>query len=137
MDGKHKVARLDEIPTPVTPESGWYEWKPIRHHLGIRAFGVNAGIARSVGDWVVEDHTELQPNAAGHEELYFVVRGRARFNVDGEEVDAPGGTLVFVPDPGSRRSAKALAPGTTVLYIGARRGVAFDVSAWERKYFDD
>jgi mannose-6-phosphate isomerase-like protein (cupin superfamily) len=86
---------------------------------------------------VVEDHTEVQDNAAGHEELYHVVRGHARFTIDGKEVDAPAGTLVFVGDPATRRAAKALEAGTTVLCIGARRGAAFDISAWERKYFDD
>ncbi len=137
MASRYRVARLEEIPAPVAANPGWYEWKPIRHHLGIRAFGVNAGIARAAGDWVVEDHTEVQENAAGHEELYFVASGHARFTVDGEQLDAPAGTLVFVSDPATRRSAKALEAGTTVLYVGARRGVAFDVSPWERKYFDD
>jgi len=137
MASKYRVARLDEIPSPQTPDEGWFEWKPVRHHLGIRAFGVNAGIARQPGDWVVEDHTEIQGNASGHEELYVVTRGHARFDVDGEEVDAPAGTLVFVPDPASRRSARALESGTTVLYVGAARGVAFDISPWERKHFDD
>jgi quercetin dioxygenase-like cupin family protein len=137
MSDKYRVAKLADIPSPVATAPEWYEWKPIRHHLGIRAFGVNAGVAHHAGDWVVEDHTELQDNAAGHEELYFVVRGHARFTIDGEEVDAPAGTLVFVADPGARRAAKAREPETTVLYIGARRGQAFEVSRWERKYFTD
>ena len=137
MAGTYTIARLDEIPSPVPPEADSYEWKPIRHHLGIRAFGVNAGVAPHVGDWVVEEHTELQGGAAGHEELYFVARGRARFSIDGEEIDAPAGTLVFVPDPATLRSAKAEEPGTAVLYIGAKHGQAFDVSPWERKYFTE
>lgn len=136
MAERYKVANLADIPAPVTPDPEWYEWKPIRHHLGIRAFGVNAGIAHNVGDWVVEDHTEVQENAARHEELYFVVSGRAAFVVDGDAFDAPAGTLVFVADPSARRSAKALEAGTTVLYVGARRGAPFVVSPWERKYFD-
>ena len=137
MAGTYTIARLDEIPSPVPPETDSFEWKPIRHHLGIRAFGVNAGVAPRAGDWVVEEHTEVQANAAGHEELYFVASGRARFSIDGEQVDAPAGTLVFVPDPATLRSAKAEEAGTTVLYVGARRGTAFEVSPWERKYFDD
>jgi len=134
---KYKVARLAEISSPVAPDPDSFEWKPIRHHLGIRAFGVNAGVAPRVGDWVVEEHTELQGGAAGHEELYVVTRGHARFSIDGEEVDAPAGTYVFVPDPETLRSAKAQEAGTTVLYIGAKRGRAFEVSPWERKYFTD
>jgi len=137
MTAKYKIAKLAEIPSPVPPDPDSFEWKPIRHHLGVRAFGVNAGVAPRVGDWVVEEHTELQGGAAGHEELYFVATGHARFSIDGEEVDAPAGTLVFVPDPTTHRSAKAHEPGTTVLYIGARRGVAFEISPWEQKYFKD
>ena len=135
MAGTYEIARLDEIPSPVPPDQDSYEWKPIRHHLGIRAFGVNAGVAPRVGDWVVEEHTELGGGSAGHEELYFVARGSARFSVDGEEFDALAGTLVFVPDPATLRSAKAQEPGTAVLYIGAKHGEAFEVSPWERKYF--
>lgn len=137
MSNAYKIARLDEIPTPVPPDPDSFEWKPIRHHLGIRAFGVNAGVAARAGDWVVEDHNEIDGGAARHEELYFVARGEARFKVEDEEFDAPTGTLVFVPDPATRRSAKALAPGTAVLYVGARRGEAFSVSPWERKHFED
>jgi quercetin dioxygenase-like cupin family protein len=137
MPDKYRVAKLADIPSPTATAPEWYEWKPIRHHLGIGAFGVNAGIAHNAGDWVVEEHTELQENAAGHEELYFVVQGHARFTIDGEEIDAPAGTLVFVADPGTRRAAKASVPETTVLYVGARRGEAFQISRWERKYWDD
>ena len=137
MTGKYTIARLDDIPSPVPPDPDSFHWKPIRHHMGIRAFGVNAGVAPRAGDWVVEEHTERQGGAAGHEELYYVARGHARFSIDGEEVDAPSGTLVFVPDPDTLRSAKALSAGTTVLYMGAEHGVAFTVSPWEKKHFDD
>ena len=137
MAGKYTVARLDDIPSPVPPDPDSFVWKPIRHHMGVRAFGVNAGVAPRAGDWVVEEHTERGGGAAGHEELYYVANGHARFTVDGEEFDAPAGTLVFVPDPDTLRSAKALSAGTTVLYMGAERGVAFTVSPWEKKHFDD
>ena len=52
------------------------------------------------------------------------------FTVDGEEVDAPAGTLVFLDDPAQQRSAIAREPGTTVLAIGGVPG-KHDVSAWE------
>jgi quercetin dioxygenase-like cupin family protein len=137
MTRPFRIARLDDVPTPIPPEPGSFEWKPIRHHLGIRAFGVNAGIAHQVGDWVVEDHTEIGGGAAEHEELYVVVRGAARFTIAGEDVEASTGTLVFVPDPAVRRSARALEPDTIVLYVGAKRGSAFEISPWERRHFDD
>jgi hypothetical protein len=136
MKPTYKIATLDDIQSPVPPDPDSFDWKPIRHHMGISAFGVNAGVARNVGDWVVEEHTERQGGAAGHEELYYVASGHARFVIEGEGIDAPAGTLVFVRDPDALRSAKALEAGTTVLYIGAEPGAAFEVSPWERKYFD-
>ena len=66
-----------------------------------------------------------------HEELYFVAKGHAIFVVDGEEVDAPAGTFVFVSDPNVRRGAFGLEHGTTVLVLGGVPGRAFQASPWE------
>ena len=63
--------------------------------------------------------------------MYVVIRGRATFTLDGEEVDAPAGTIVHLPDPGVRRSAVAAEPGTAVLAVGAKPGEAFQPSPWE------
>jgi len=52
-----------------------------------------------------------------------VLDGKATFEVDGEMVDAPAGTFVFVP-PESRR--KATGDGT-VLAVGATPGEAYQV----------
>ncbi len=60
-----------------------------------------------------------------------MLTGRATFTLDGEERDAPAGTLVFIGEPDVRRGAVAAEPDTTVLAIGARPGVAFTVSPWE------
>jgi hypothetical protein len=117
----YTVTALDAIPARDN-------WIPVRNHFGIGAFGVNAYRGERAGDRVVSDHTELM---AKHEELYVVVEGHATFTVDGEEVDAPAGTLVFVSDPATRRGAVAKEPGTTVLVAGARPGEAFEVSPWE------
>jgi hypothetical protein len=59
------------------------------------------------------------------------------FTVDGEEIDAPPGTLVFVRDPGVVRSARATADGTSILAIGGVAGKPFAVSRWERAWFPD
>jgi hypothetical protein len=106
---------------------GTLVWKPVRRTLGVTAFGINAYTATNAGDEVVEDHTE---EPSGHEELYAVVAGHATFTIDGEEVDAPAGTLVFLDDPMQRRHAIAREAGTTVLAVGGKPG-AHEISAWE------
>ena len=120
-----KVLRLDEI--EGIPVFGTLVWKPVRKTLGVTAFGINAYTAANAGDEVVEEHTEEQ---LGHEEIYAVVSGHATFTVDGEEVDAPAGTLVYLDDVTQLRHAIAKEPGTTVLAIGGVPG-RHEVSAWE------
>src|ERR1700712_2499598 len=93
-------------------------WKPVRHSLGIGAFGVNAWLGGAAGDEVIEEHDELGDDG-GQEELYFVSAGRATFTVAGERVDAPAGTIVAVTDPALVRAAVAEEPGTVVLAVGA------------------
>ena len=122
-----QVARLDELQR----FEGEFTTVPVRIPLGISAFGVNAYEAAAVGGPVIEEHDELGAGAGHHEELYLVLRGHARFTVAGEELDAPAGTLVFVRDPAARRGAEAVAPGTTVLVVGATRGEIFEPSPWE------
>jgi quercetin dioxygenase-like cupin family protein len=120
-----KIIQLDEI--DAIPGPGSLTWRPVRLTLGVRAFGCNAYTAGAAGDDVVEPHTE-DPKLA-HQELYFVARGRATFTIDGSEYDAPAGTYVFVPDPGSHRHAVAAEAGTTVLSFGGPP--TFQPSAWE------
>jgi hypothetical protein len=122
---------LDEIPThPDGP--GPAAWKPLRHELGVQAFGINAWVAHEAGETLIEEHDEvLEQGTGGHEEVYAVTRGRATFTVDGEHVPAPAGTLVFVSDPRLVRSAVADEEGTTVLAVGAEPGRAFEPSEWE------
>ena len=102
-------------------------WSPIRRELGVQAFGINAWTAGE-GERLIPGHDEAP---SGHEELYVVTVGRATFTVDGEEVDAPAGTIVFVPDPAAQREAWAAETGTTVLAVGARPGDAYAPRAWE------
>ena len=99
----------------------------MRLTLGIDAFGTNAYTAEEAGVDVVEPHTESPE--LGHQELYFVARGRAKFILDGEEHDAPAGTYVFVPDTSTHRHAVAEEPGTTVLSFGGPP--VFKPSPWE------
>jgi tetratricopeptide (TPR) repeat protein len=123
----YETATLDDLERlPVDPDEGLM-WRPVRRRFGIRAFGANAYTAEKPGDRVVEEHSEATNK---HEELYFVATGRATFTVDGDEVDAPAGTFVFVR-PDTRRGAVAEEAGTTVLAVGGRAGKPFETSSWE------
>ncbi len=122
---KYEVLKIDDLDR--IPVSGAdVTWRPVRRRLGITAFGINAYTGEP-GENVVEKHDEER---LGHEELYVVISGRARFELDGESVDAPAGTLVFLSEPAVRRHAVAEEPGTTVLAIGGKPG-AHETSAWE------
>lgn len=121
----YEVARLDEL-ARIPVEEG-LEWRPIKRRFGIQAFGTNAYTSERIGAIVVEEHTER----SGHEEMYFVVSGRARFTVGEEEVDAPAGTIVFISDPTLRRKAVSEEDGTTVLAVGGWPDKPFVPSAWE------
>jgi quercetin dioxygenase-like cupin family protein len=125
-----RIARIHDI--PVVPAAG-VGYRLVRRELGVRAFGVN-GFTADAGELLIEPHDEMGANAARHEELYVVVAGHARFTVDGAEHEAPAGTLVFVPDPASRREATAVADGTTALVIGGRPGEPYSVSPWESAF---
>ena len=103
--------------------------RPVRHHFGISAFGVNAWTARAAGDRVINEHEE----ESGNEELYIVTRGRAVFELDGERREAPEGTFVFVP-PGVKRTAFAEDAGTTVVSVGATNGKPYTPVGWELWY---
>jgi tetratricopeptide (TPR) repeat protein len=127
---KYKAATLAEMQIP--PLEGRPTWSRVRQYLGIGAFGINAWTAEEPGVEVIEEHDEVGQAAGKHEEVYIVLNGRATFTVDGDEIPAPQGTLVFVGDPAVRRKAVADEAGTTVLAIGAQQGVPFEPSEWER-----
>ncbi len=122
------IVALDDIPRAADPCDPSLDWRPVRDHLGVSAFGVNAFLGAAVGDRVVELHDE----AGGHEELYVVVRGAARFVVDGVEHAVPAGSLVHVA-PATTREAFATVAGTAVLVVGGTPGQPFEVSEWETR----
>ena len=125
MNG-YDIYSLDELGSYPDPRyEGAPQLIPLRYELGLRAFGANAW-TQDVGGHVVPRHKE----ASGDEELYVVVRGHARFTIDGETLDAPAGTLVHVAS-GEEREAVAEEPATIVLAVGATRGKAFEAHGWE------
>ena len=121
----YAVAQLDEI-DEIT--DGRQPWRPVRHHFGITAFGINTWTAPDAGDQIINEHDESDPDA--QEELYLVMRGHATFELEGKRVDAPAGTLVFVQS-GTKRTAFAEEPGTTLLAIGGSPGRAHEPNGWE------
>jgi len=133
-----RKARLGEIGTELTPE--WWQdwarepdyglrWRQIREHLGITGFGVNANEA-DAGRELVVPHEEA--SYGGQEELYFFVRGRARFTCDGEDVELGAGELLYVA-PEVVREAVALETSTLVFMVGGVPGAyrPFDWDAWK------
>ena len=124
----YEIASLADIES--VKAIGTLRWTPVRKHFGITAFGISAYTAAEVGQDVIEEHTEER---LGHEELYFVVAGRATFVLDGEEKELAAGSAVFLRDPKVKRYARAEEPGTTVLAIGGKPG-SHEVSAWEYSF---
>ena len=121
---RYRVAKLDEIDELT---DGREPWRPVRHHLGITAFGITAWTAAETGDRIINEHDEADDD---QEELYVVQRGRAVFELDGKRADAPAGTFVHVR-PGVKRTAFAEEPGTTILAIGGTPGQAYEPIGWE------
>ena len=110
-----KVTTLEEI----EPRDAWI---PVREELGIRAFGINAYRPRDDGR-ILNEHTE---EGSGQQEVYVVLNGTATFTLDGEEVEATAGTLVYAP-PETKRTATGDA---TILAIGATPGEAYQGLIW-------
>src|SRR5256714_2203794 len=123
----YQIAHMTDI-EEVT--DGRAPWRAVRHHFGIRSFGVNAWTGANVGDRILNEHTETSDVEEEDEELYFVHSGRATFELDGERVDAPAGTFVFVPPP-VKRTAFAEEPGTTIVAIGGRPGQVYMPWGWD------
>ena len=116
-----ETARIDDL---VRPDG----WSPVRLHFDVQAFGINAWTGLEADATVIPEHDE---KPTGHEELYVVTSGHATFTMEGEWIDAPSGTIVFVRDPAARRGAVAREPGTTVLSVGAKPGEAYRPRSWE------
>jgi tetratricopeptide (TPR) repeat protein len=125
MDG-YAVAHVDEI--AELDDGRATPMRAVRHHFGITSFGVNAWIAGQAGARIINEHDESEPDS--NEELYLVLRGRASFEVGGEQFDAPAGTFVFVR-PGVKRSASGQEPGTTIVVVGGVPGKPYEPGGWE------
>jgi mannose-6-phosphate isomerase-like protein (cupin superfamily) len=124
----YSVIHIDDLPVEPDEEHPTTEWKPVRRYFGIGSFGTNIARAGQAGDVLTHDHDEA---SVGHEELFLIVSGHATYRVDGAEIDAPAGTLLYVPDPATVRGVVAREAGTVMFVVGAKPGVAFAPSKWD------
>jgi mannose-6-phosphate isomerase-like protein (cupin superfamily) len=130
---KFRAAHIDQMPNVPYEWAPETEWKPVRRFFGVGSFGTNLFRVTSAGDVLTEEHTEDPESGTRHEELYLVVTGHATFTIDEEEVEAPAGTFLYVPDPTTRRGAVGRDAGTTLLALGGEPGCAFSPSDWDRE----
>jgi len=89
---------------------------------------VTAWSTDTAGDVVINEHDEDDPTA--DEELFLVLRGHAVFEIEGDRVEAPTGTLVFAP-PSTSRLATAMEDGTIILALEGTPGNAYEARGWE------
>jgi tetratricopeptide (TPR) repeat protein len=120
----YRVVALDDLKaapafTPQGNDNG-RERLDVRNELGITSFGINAVRIPGAGE-LVREHTETSFGLSEQEELYIVFGGSATFVLDGEEVETPAGSLVYVR-PEVKRSAIAADEGTTLLIVGGTPG---------------
>jgi hypothetical protein len=125
------VAHIDDLVTLPYAEAPNTEWKPVRRFFGIGSFGSNLFRATQAGDALTYDHTEIDGAGTRHEELFLVVSGHATFRVAGQEIDAPAGTFLYVPDPATMRGAVAQEAGTVLFAVGAEPGAVYSPSDWD------
>ena len=118
-----KLEHIDDV--PPMKETFQKGWKSVRWHMGIESFGVNAS-TRNKGEVLTPVHDEIEGN---QDELFVVVEGAAEFELDGQKVKAPTGTLLSVK-PNVKRGAKALEDKTTILIIGAPIGQIYKPPSW-------
>jgi len=125
-----RIADIPSIPGCDADEPT--DWIPLRHELGIQAFGINAFAADAPGQIIIERHDEVAPeDAGGHEEAYVVLQGAIDLALDGETQRVGAGEIVFIADPAVLREGRAVEVPALVLALGAQPGVAFEPSPWE------
>ena len=103
----HARATIDELGEAV--------FRKVRRALGVSAFGVNAMVLPPGAGWFEHFHDE-------QDELYFVHRGRAGFEVDGERFELGSGGLCHVESTTPRRFWNAGDDELVLLVVGGKDG---------------
>ena len=105
----HAFGSIDEL-------GEGYGFRKVRHALGVTAFGINAIVMPPGFDGFLHYHDR-------QDELYFVHRGLARFEVDGEEREVGEGGLVHVESTTPRRVSNASdSEDLVLLVVGGKDG---------------
>ena len=126
------VVALSGLPRVTGRED--IEWLPLQYALRLSAFGTNVFVGPEGGEELIGLHAETGED--GQEELYVVLSGTVRFEIDGEVLELRREDVVAVRDRSVRRRATALEPGSSVLVIGAPPG-SLQRSTWRPEWFAD
>jgi mannose-6-phosphate isomerase-like protein (cupin superfamily) len=90
-------------------------FRKVRQELGVTAFGVNALVYPPGQEGFLHYHDE-------QDELYFVHRGRASFEVDGEEFELGPGGVVHVESKTPRKINNRSDEDLVLLVVGGKDG---------------
>jgi mannose-6-phosphate isomerase-like protein (cupin superfamily) len=90
-------------------------FRKVRQKLGVTAFGVNGIVYPPGQEGFLHYHDE-------QDELYFVHRGRARFDVGGESRELGPGGMLHVDATTPRRMSNPGDEELVVLVVGAKDG---------------
>ena len=104
----HSATSIDEL-------GDGYGFRKVRTALGITAFGANVIVYPPGAEGIHHYHDE-------QDELYFVHRGTARFDVDGETFELGAGGLVHVEATTPRKVSNAGDDDLVLLIIGGKDG---------------
>ena len=104
----HAFGSLDDV-------GEGYGFRKLRAPLGVTAFGVNAIVMPPGADGIHHYHDT-------QDELYFVHRGTARFEVDGEVRELGPGGLCHVESTTPRKFSNAGENDLVMLVVGGKDG---------------
>jgi mannose-6-phosphate isomerase-like protein (cupin superfamily) len=104
----HAFGHLDEL-------GDGYGFRKVRGALGVTAFGANFLVYPPGGEGLHHFHRE-------QDELYFVHRGTARFEVGGEVRELGAGGLCHVESTTPRKVSNAGDDDLVLLVVGAKGG---------------
>ena len=99
-------------------------FKRVRAELGVGSFGIQVlDLPPNLDQYPEHDHAD-----AGQEEVFFVVKGRAEIEVDGERVELTPDNIVRV-GPAASRKIYTGEEGARILALGGTPGKVYEPPA--------